>query len=67
MNKCPYCGAEDYLYSIEHMRYEQYYDYNGEPQGYSDGSDPRPPRKNVPLYCVNCGKRVTTLKALEDA
>ena len=63
MDKCPYCGSEDGLFSKELTRYEQYYKFNGEPDGYSE-FDNIIRRKSTPLYCVKCYRRITTLEKL---
>lgn len=65
MDKCPHCGSDAGLFSKETARYEQYYKFNGEPNGYSD-LDRVCTRKTTPLYCVYCGRRVTTLEKLEE-
>lgn len=65
---CPHCGSDLGLYSKEYVRYDQFYKYDGTPDGYSD-SDQLPAtfrRKTTPLYCCNCDKRVTTLEKLTE-
>lgn len=64
MNECPYCGSNAGLFSKETGKYDQYYKFDGEPAGYSD-IDRIIRRKTTPLYCIYCGKRVTTLEKLE--
>lgn len=65
MDKCPYCGSGDGLFSKELTRYEQYYKFDGEPDGYSE-FDNIVRRKSTPLYCICCGKRVTTLEKIGE-
>lgn len=64
IDRCQFCGSDLGLYSKEIARYDQYYTYKGEPDGYSDISN-IVRRKTTPLYCVHCDKRVTTLEKLE--
>lgn len=65
MDKCPHCGSDDGLFSKEVAKYDQYYNFDGSPSGYSD-LDRIVKRKGTPLYCVYCGKKVTTLEKLEE-
>lgn len=69
LDKCPYCGSSCGLYSIEYVSYPQYYDFNGEENGYGEftRASTSARRKSTPVYCQNCEKRITTLeKLLED-
>ena len=61
--KCPHCGKSSVLYSNEYVKYQQYYNYNGEHCGYSD-YEHTDKRKSTPLYCLECGKKVATLDEL---
>lgn len=65
IDRCPFCGSNSGLYSKETARYDQFYTYEGEPDGYSDISNTAV-RKTTPLYCIYCDKRVTTLEKLEE-
>lgn len=60
MEKCPYCGSEDGVFTT--YTGKQYYYWNGEPCGYNaDVSDNQ--RKFV--RCINC-KRKISMKRLQD-
>lgn len=64
---CPHCGSDFGLFSKRYVKYEQYYKFDGDPDGHSElwPTDATYRRKTTPLYCLNCGKRVTTLEKLE--
>lgn len=64
LTKCPYCGKESNLYSKEFAKYDQYYTYEGVPDGYSDLKH-TDKRVTTPLYCSECDRRITTLEKLE--
>ena len=58
MDKCPYCGGDSGLYSKERQyEFDQYYRFDGEPDGYSELSS-RVYRKTIPLYCQDCNKYI---------
>lgn len=63
---CPHCGSNRGLYSIEQVRFDQYYTFSGEPNGYSEfsqiGTSAR--RMLTPLYCMICDRKVTTAEHL---
>ena len=63
IEKCPHCGSTDGVYSKEVMRYDQYYDYNGEEIGSSEGISWKY-RKTTPLYCIDCHKRIGTYEKM---
>ena len=65
MNKCPHCGSDLGVYSKEYVRYAQFYDWDGEPDSYSDPEDLRY-RKTTPVYCIKCDKYVCKLKKLME-
>lgn len=65
MNKCPFCGSSMGLYSKEIARYSQFYNFDGDTDGYSELDDLMVTRrKSTPLYCKNCDKRVGTYEKL---
>lgn len=59
MDKCPYCGSDKGVYT-KFVGF-QYYLWNGEPQGYSDG-------ENESMYakCVNCNRRISLKRILNE-
>ena len=63
ITECTKCGGKSGLFSKETAKYDQYYDFNGIENGYSD-LDRELHRGNTNLYCLDCGKVVTTLEAL---
>ncbi len=65
MDRCPFCGSDAGLFSKELGRYDQFYTISGEANGYSD-IERIVRRKTTPLYCICCGKKVTTLEKLEE-
>lgn len=67
MKACPHCGSNIGLYSKELARYDQYYKFTGEPDGFSDLCS-IVKRKTTPLYCYVCDRKVTTWeKLVEDS
>ncbi len=60
MEKCPYCGSEDGVFTT--YTGKQYYYWNGEPCGYN-ADVPDNQRKFV--RCINC-KRKISMKRLQD-
>ena len=68
IERCPYCGSDYGLFSRECVTYDQYYKFSGEPDGYGDSDTYgfTNSRKTRPLYCIKCGKKVTTLEKLTD-
>ena len=65
MKKCPYCGSIVGLFSKETVKFDQYYKFTGEVNGYGDPV--RVIKRNgTPLYCLTCKKRVTTLEELKE-
>lgn len=63
--KCPVCGSNDGFYSKEYVTYCQMYDENGECTHFGDMINVSK-RKSIPLYCIDCNKRVTTLDKLKN-
>lgn len=63
MDKCPFCGDTWGLYSIHTTKFEQYYNFKGEGTGHSEPDDVTK-RKSLPLYCMNCNKKITTFEKL---
>lgn len=59
MEKCPYCGSEDGVFTT--YTGKQYYYWNGEPCGYN-ADVPDNQRKFV--RCINC-KRKISMKRLQ--
>ena len=62
---CKGCGSTSGLYSKEYAQYSQYYTWDGEADGYSD-LDIVSHRKSTPLYCLRCGKKITTLEKMQE-
>lgn len=50
-DKCPKCGSTEGLRTI--LRIEQYYTWQGEPNGYSQDFD-----ETKYAACIHCGKRI---------
>ena len=63
IDKCPHCGSASGLYSKEYVYFNQYYQFDGEADGYSDFTTLKA-RKRVPLYCCSCNKFVIDHKKL---
>lgn len=56
---CPNCGSNKGIYTT--IKVVQYYDWNGEPAGYSDDYED----ENRYAKCMNCGKRFLLKKVRE--
>lgn len=53
------------LFSNEHVRYVQYYTFGGaEADAGEFVSENR--RKSTPVYCMHCGRKVTTMEKLME-
>lgn len=60
MERCPYCGSDKGV-STKFVGY-QYYSWNGEPQGYSDGEN-----ESTFARCLSCNRRISIKKILKTS
>lgn len=61
-NSCPYCGDSDTYQSVyTKMQVTQYYDWNGNPNGFVLDSTAKETKS---VYCSICHRRITTLERL---
>ena len=57
MDRCPHCGSDYGLYTKEYVTFDQYYKFDGEPDGYGELA-PVYYRKDAKVYCCECDKCV---------
>lgn len=60
MNKCPYCGSSDGVYTT--FVGIQYYQFNGEPDGHSTDTN-----ESKFAKCRRCGRRILLKRILDEA
>ena len=62
MDKCPYCGCEDGVYTT--YTGKQYYYFDGDPSGFNaDVSD----NQRVFARCIHCNRKISMKRILKEA
>lgn len=62
MERCPYCGSEDGVYTTYTGR--QYYFWDGEPSGFNADV---PDNQTTFARCVKCQRRISMRRILKEA
>lgn len=63
MDRCPHCGSTNGVYTT--FTAMQYYDFNGNPAGYS--LDDAMENRRVMARCLHCDKKISFVRIAREA